>query len=490
MFSENYYFSSFLENKLKNSLDIEEIYKILDSNNVKKKNLFNSLCLNRLVNLQMLRNFYFKNENELGNLNSLFCLLRNPSVEIELIKFLVEKGAKISELGKDIHAICQNSSITPEILKYLIENGSVLNQKIESKTELHFLFENKKVNLELVKILIESGSFVFDQNLNLIGILLQNHIYPTEETYAIINYLISKGVDPIQKDISNRKPSFNTQDMMMKQFLDTYYSYNQDFLNFFRIQKFGDSKINDFLVHKTLIEIRTGKTVGELSDLLAKHSNKQIKMIFKYLYCGLETNIQDSDLIDEGSDDENIEDNTLISILETDVQIPTQITEKKTSLELIEEIGIKIPHNLTLQEQFGKLFQKQDTKDFVIKINEQEIKVHKLILEIRSELFRQLFTLSQDDSSYTQDFTGRSFNVIDLFVKFLYTDQISDQEFFALSEDEQKSFDFDFFVDYFQLNRNSRLFYFKERFQKIEKEKKKELKFFANENLEKAKNDN
>ncbi|KAJ5071637.1 hypothetical protein M0811_10046 [Anaeramoeba ignava] len=103
-------------------------------------------------------------------------------------------------------------------------------------------------------------------------------------------------------------------------------------------------------------------------------------------------------------------------------------------------------------KDLSKLYEENETKDFkIIFDNEKEIKVHKLILIIRSELFKGMFLNVQDSSNQVHDYSGKSFQTIYQLLHFIYHD-----EFDKRRKITQKIKDeFSDLKDYYQLNQNS-----------------------------------
>ncbi|KAJ5079160.1 speckle-type poz protein [Anaeramoeba ignava] len=105
-----------------------------------------------------------------------------------------------------------------------------------------------------------------------------------------------------------------------------------------------------------------------------------------------------------------------------------------------------------LIKDLHQLYQQQETKDFTIIIEEKEIKVHKLILIIRSELFKGMFLLNvQDSTNRVHDYSKKSFETLDQFIYFLYHDKFDKSKTLNKKIIEE----FEDVKDYYQLNQNS-----------------------------------
>ncbi|KAJ5080067.1 speckle-type poz protein [Anaeramoeba ignava] len=127
--------------------------------------------------------------------------------------------------------------------------------------------------------------------------------------------------------------------------------------------------------------------------------------------------------------------------------------------DIFEQIGIESNWIETKKGRKGiikdlsKLYQQNETKDFKIIIEEKkEIKVHKLILILRSELFKGMFQLNvQDQSNQVHDYSRKSFEAINQFIYFLYHDEF-EEETKITKENLEEYVDI---KDYYQLNPKS-----------------------------------
>ena len=69
----------------------------------------------------------------------------------------------------------------------------------------------------------------------------------------------------------------------------------------------------------------------------------------------------------------------------------------------------------------------EDGKDFDILVEEDgediPIRVHKFVLAARSKLFNGMFT-SVEEGDYVKDFSGRSVEAMEAFIRFLYLEKV------------------------------------------------------------------
>ncbi|KAJ5076458.1 hypothetical protein M0811_06458 [Anaeramoeba ignava] len=113
----------------------------------------------------------------------------------------------------------------------------------------------------------------------------------------------------------------------------------------------------------------------------------------------------------------------------------------------IENINEKFGGSRKVRKSIIKLFSDEETKDFAIVVKDKEIRVHKIILLARSDLFRGMFLSVVDDfSNKVSDYSQRSFKQIYSIIRILYFDQIDSQT------DSKTINDFQDVIDYYQLN--------------------------------------
>ncbi|KAJ5072229.1 ankyrin repeat-containing [Anaeramoeba ignava] len=431
------------------------------------------LARNKSVTFEMLK-LLIDNGAEINNNSTtpFHNLCGNPSVTIEMMKLLLENGAEIAtQTYTTFHSLCGNPSITIEMMKFLLENGAKMNT--QTATPLTILCNNEKITVELLDTFISEslsrnekcslgqGLFLESKALNIeiieylfekspdlipfdaVDLVYRNSKIKNEENTKIIDYLVDKGyINPSKND--KEKIIENVFEDNLELFRETAESFHEDFLNLFERSEFTDFQISKFKVHRLMIEIRTGKKAEEVREILSKFTEEEVKAILIWIYTGkVEYQKKSTSIFEEK---ENI---------------------SKNFFDILTEIGISNPQKRSLKEDIMKLYYDEESKDFVIEVQEKEIKVHKLILQTRSELFRQMFLLVQDDSNRTKDYTGKNFHSMNLLVKFLYSDKLNpeDEDYLIVQtkKDSDPDFDFNFLVDFFQLNPKSKLNYYEER---------------------------
>ncbi|KAJ6237621.1 hypothetical protein M0813_27184 [Anaeramoeba flamelloides] len=194
-------------------------------------------------------------------------------------------------------------------------------------------------------------------------------------------------------------------------------SLKDDFQLLFDRHESTDLEVNGIPVHSILLQARTSISPFTVKSTLEENFTEEETVVFlKWAYYELVS----------------------------DIETLKRITGK---------FDIQFPEQRKLKEDLHRLYRDEQSKDFTIILeNNQQIKVHKTILQARSELFRGMFNNVQDNSNTVNDFSGRSAGAMYKFIKFLYTDVLE----LSTNDSPQTVFEelWDV-VDYYQLNTNS-----------------------------------
>ncbi|KAJ5073084.1 btb and math domain containing [Anaeramoeba ignava] len=127
-------------------------------------------------------------------------------------------------------------------------------------------------------------------------------------------------------------------------------------------------------------------------------------------------------------------------------------SSKKTYSKLYKEIRRLLKEEEDLNENMQRIYFSEKEKDFIIQREEKEIKFPKLILIMRSELYRGMFlSVTEDSSNQVNDYSELSDEAFEILEYWIYTNQIKEgieitQE--IIDELEQAS-------DYFELNESN-----------------------------------
>ncbi|KAJ3437236.1 hypothetical protein M0812_19310 [Anaeramoeba flamelloides] len=206
-----------------------------------------------------------------------------------------------------------------------------------------------------------------------------------------------------------------------------------DLQNLRKTGLFSDCKIHGKPCHKELIKWRTGKTIHEVKKHLEEvYSEEQSNLFLEWVY----TN--------------NYSSNTNL-------------------IRISQELKFEDLKTIKINEVFKKIYSDEDSKDFKLLVaiddeddNEEEeeeeefeeIPVHKLILIARSGLFREMFQNIKEESKSVKDFSGKSIESLEIFIKFLYTDKI---ELTADDDPQLVVEELSDAAEYYQLNKFSTL---------------------------------
>ncbi|KAJ5068552.1 manganese-transporting atpase 13a1 [Anaeramoeba ignava] len=189
----------------------------------------------------------------------------------------------------------------------------------------------------------------------------------------------------------------------------------EDFENFLKSQEFSDISIrgndgSNIKAHKFILngricypnEIEFEKLIGILNE---KDKN-QIEEFLSFVYTG---KCHNSGIINEIGEELGIE----------------SFYQKNSGIKKILEFT-------------QGMYYEEESKDFKIIVQNEEIKVHKMILIIRSDLYRGMFlSVVEDLSNKVSDYTGRSIKEVKSIIKFLYFDEIDEDLDEEMIEDFQ-----------------------------------------------------
>ncbi|KAJ5067023.1 ankyrin repeat-containing protein [Anaeramoeba ignava] len=301
----------------------------------------------------------FKNENEETPLH--FACKNTNKNSLEIIKYLIEKGADINSKNKyketPFHLICQypnENSI--EILKYLIEKGADINSKNKNEeTPLFFALEEN--DQKIIHFLLMNNANPFDLSIN----------YFSKEFIDLFSQIYS-----INDDLNNLlKSNDNFSDLTIQSIDSSQFKVHKLIL----LTRFD----NDETILQKFINIYRAKLKPDDEDYDSFCSDDE-----KYLYRITHENQEKEDKLKEFFKEIGIESNWIES--------------KKGRKGILEDLH--------------KLYQENQNKDFtIITEEEKEIKVHKLILILRSELYKGMFLNAQDSSNQKKKLKKKNFMI-------------------------------------------------------------------------------
>eukprot|EP01156_Anaeramoeba_ignava_P021410 Anaeramoba_ignava/c18968_g1_i1.p1 GENE.c18968_g1_i1~~c18968_g1_i1.p1 ORF type:complete len:329 (+),score=84.10 c18968_g1_i1:330-1316(+) len=310
--------------------------------------------------------------------------------EYDSVKLLINSGANIETQQQStlLHLACENNS-SFEILRLLLNRGTAkyINQKDSSgKTPLHL-------------------------------ILLSN----CDDLYKI-NLLLSEGANPKIK-YSRRFPEELTKDKDVKDLLNFDISFIDDLRVLYKRKEETDLIIRtidaDIHVHSLILKTRLEEKYNDCLELLYK-KNFEVANIFLYwIYTGKNKTQKDTEL--------------------------AKIVAQELKLNFA-----KMSQPEKVIESFYQLYKDEQSKDFFLLVQDESIKVHKLILLLRCDLYRSMFLCISNENT-VKDFSGISLETMKDFIYYLYTDKL------PRNVSQQTLIELENFVDFYQLNYNSSL---------------------------------
>ncbi|KAJ5068996.1 ankyrin repeat-containing protein [Anaeramoeba ignava] len=349
------------------------------------------------------------------------------------LDLLISRGAdfnlKNTSNQTPLHLICKRHQSFNDWVIPIME----LTQDFDSidaygLTPLGYLCLNKSKNPIIARFL-KSGA---DPNKKsgdtlILGILNKFGLFGT------ILWLLWYGAD--YHDVSDKILSRNSTNI--QKLLQTFPSYQNDFLKLLKKQQFTDFRLQckdgSINIHKLILETRlffedeklTNKEIFD-SFLKVSHENsiEIMNPFIEFLYTGK---------IYQKNYTKTMEDLTKIT-KEIGIDSKKWIIQKRGKIGLVRD--------------FKRIYNLDDQKDFSINSENQEIKVHKLILIARSRLFRGMFLTVNDPSNSVKDYSGKSAQTIQQFIHFLYFDCFDSEKIFDISL-------FSELKDFYQLRKNS-----------------------------------
>ncbi|KAJ5072989.1 pep-cterm sorting domain-containing protein [Anaeramoeba ignava] len=296
-----------------------------------------------------------------------------------------------------------------EIVKAFCESGAV--NFVDNNTPLHYAVINK-AGPDIVGLLISYGANVNAQNLD----TPLHYACWIRAGSVVIKSLLFSGADITLKN--NETPVEAAIDGETKDMMKLFSLLIQDMIILYESGEMIDLTIQckggTVEAHKLVIEMR-GKncfTLNEFLEFCMEYSQEEVKQLLRFLYTGIHS-------------------------------FSTKIlTEFQQKLKFT-KIGKK-----SLHQDFLRLYNDEETKDFSIIVGDYQIKTHKLILFARSEIYRAMFSFVNDPSPFVHDYSGKSKEAVSAFIRFLYTDSLEKDLSLQVVDELEDA------ADYYQLRSN------------------------------------
>ncbi|KAJ6234886.1 sel-1-like protein [Anaeramoeba flamelloides] len=249
-----------------------------------------------------------------------------------------------------------------------------------------------------------------------------------KKQFQLFQLLIDHGANPYLKNHINKTPIDLLKTKSDKKMFCCEISIIEDFLNVFQAEELTDLIICKKKVNRFWVEHRIGRkfTIND-NHILSQYSCQEAKQWLKWVYTG----------IIEG--------------------------ERRIILKISNHLKIS-----TFQQKTGKsglindlrmLIQQTNSMDFTLIIDQKNLKMHKFIMQTRSNLFRGLFLSVTQIFNQVRDYSKKSDQTLNCLRDFIYSDSFATNNFinnnnpniFHLIEDLKEA------KEYYQLNKKSKL---------------------------------
>ncbi|KAJ5076264.1 claret isoform a [Anaeramoeba ignava] len=299
-------------------------------------------------------------------------------------------------LGED-----ENTYEFTEIKSYLFENDNILEISVGSSHTL-ILTSNSK----LIAFGINSFGQLGTGNTKDQLIPIQIELPKLRFNENISNYHLSCG--------------FNKSFLYYSPFLSSFSNLEEDLIKLFRRKEFCNISFKTengeiISAHKLILETIIGQDENQIEKLKEIISNKSIK-----------------------------ESNQIFEIIYSN--------NSKINPKLYEEIEIDMNLFGSIEEKMKELIEFEEVKDIIIERKEKQYKFPKLILIMRSELYREKFlSVTEGDSTKFTDYSELSDKSFQILEYWIYSNQIKDE----IQITQEIIDEIEIGINYFQLNQTN-----------------------------------
>ncbi|KAJ5067725.1 claret isoform a [Anaeramoeba ignava] len=225
------------------------------------------------------------------------------------------------------------------------------------------------------------------------------------------------------ENISNYHIScgFNKSFIYYSPFLSPFSNLEEDLIKLFRRKEFCDISFKTengeiIKAHKLILKYRLNQNqnqneIEKLKEIISKKSIKESNQIFEMIY-----------------------------------------SNRIINPKLYSEIKEIINSNEKIEETMKRIYLNENEKDFIIERKEKQYKFPKLILIIRSELYRGMFlSVTEDKSNKVTDYSELSNKSFQIFEYWIYSNQIKE----GIEITQEIIEEIQIGIDYFQLNQTN-----------------------------------
>ncbi|KAJ6232555.1 phytochrome-interacting ankyrin-repeat protein [Anaeramoeba flamelloides] len=423
-------------------MDVKE----LDRNN---NDLLFTLCSNNptidTISLLVKHGLDIKKKNS-RNLSLFYTASHCETIDLKLVNFFLDLGFDLGEKNKDgrsiLHNVSRSKNFNLDLIKLFVDKGIDLNQKKNNNTTVLMYYCTGNSQIEIMQLFLDHGADVNFQNIN--GKTAFHFLVEGQQNIQNMNFFLKNGYNLNLADKKNSTPfhilltrnptiefmkKYYTVNYKRKNYLGktfftelkklqkiNFHSLQEDFENYFLNQKLkNEYEIKDLKVNQLLLEWVIKKPMQKINQILNKFPKDDIVVFLKWIY----SNTSDSKFF----------------------------IKNKNCEKIRKELDMSKKHRI--KKSIQQLFLDESSKDFAIILkNNQQIKVHKLILVVRSALFREMFKNIKDPNiTQINDYTGKSLNSFNVLIKYLYTEEIDKNDLNDEIVGELQDS-----IEYFQLN--------------------------------------
>ncbi|KAJ5068359.1 regulator of chromosome condensation [Anaeramoeba ignava] len=219
------------------------------------------------------------------------------------------------------------------------------------------------------------------------------------------------------EDISNYHLSCGWQNSFLYYSPPSFSNLEEDLIKLFRRKEFCDisfkTKNGEMIeAHKLILKYGLNQNeIEKLQEIISKKSIKESNQIFEMIYSN-------------------------------------RIINPKLYYEIKEIIN----SNEKIEETMKRIYLNENEKDFIIERKEKQYKFPKLILIMRSELYRGMFlSVTEDTSNKVTDYSELSNKSFQIFEYWIYSNQIKDE----IQITQEIIDELETGIDYFQLNQTN-----------------------------------
>ncbi|KAJ5070198.1 claret isoform a [Anaeramoeba ignava] len=196
------------------------------------------------------------------------------------------------------------------------------------------------------------------------------------------------------EDISNYHVLCGNENSFLYYSFSSFSNLEEDLINLFRRKEFCNisfkTKNGEIIsAHKLILQAIIGQDdqIEKLQELISNKSSKESNQIFEMIYSN----------------------------------------NSKINPKLYEEIKIDFNLFVSIEESMKELIEFENEKDFIIERKEKQYKFPKLILIMRSKLFREKFlSVTESDSNKVTDYSELSDESFQIFEYWIYSNQIKE----------------------------------------------------------------